>query len=294
MELNGIFVPNVTPFDRYGEIDTDALLDLVEFWMRAGVSGLVVNASTGEAPLLNSDERLYLINLVIEKIERRGKIIAGTGSIGTKETINLTKDALDAGVDAALVASPYFFRPSEEEIYRHFCSLLTKVDLPVILYNVPKFTGYSVPPKVVDRIADECSNLVGIKDSSGNPGNMAENIRLFGEKINILSGAADMTLPTLSMGGKGAILAVANAIPKTCVQLYREGIENDLKKAGKLQLTVSYINKILVREHSQIASVKIALNFLGYPAGVPRSPMRPLPAEEEKEVIDAFSLADIT
>ncbi|MGD2142267.1 MAG: dihydrodipicolinate synthase family protein, partial [Candidatus Bathyarchaeota archaeon] len=235
MELEGIYVPNITPFTRKGEINFYALEAFIEFLLEADISGLVVNASTGEAPLLSQEERVDLISFVREKVAGRGAVIAGTGVVGTRETITLTNDALEAGADAALVATPYFFRPKEEEIYKHFTSLLTSVEIPIILYNVPKFTGYSVSPKVVDQIADDCSNLIGIKDSSSNPGNMAENLRLFGNKISVLSGAADMTLPTLAMGGKGAILAVANAIPKTCVQLYKASVEGLLKKAGRLQ-----------------------------------------------------------
>ena len=292
MELEGIFVPNVTPFDRNGEIVRQALSDLIEFWLGAGVSGLVVNASTGEAPLLSAEERRDLITHVKERVGSRGMVLAGTGAIGTRETIQLTRDAKDAGAEAALVASPYFFRPSDEEVFQHFASLISSVDLPVILYNVPKFTGYSVHPSVVDRIADECSNLVGIKDSSGNPGNMAENIRLFGAKISVLSGAADMTMPTLVMGGKGAILAVANAIPEACVGLFEAAADWDLREAGRLQLKVSYVNKVLIREHSQIAAVKAALGSMGYSAGVPRRPLRALPLEEAREVVEAFRLAE--
>jgi len=292
MKLEGIFVPNVTPFDPKGDIDFEALEGLVEFWIGAGVSGLVVNASTGEAPLISREEKRSLVEFVVDRISGRGMVIAGTGAVGTRETIQFSKDALEAGAEAALVTSPYFYRPSDEEIYLHFRSLIASVDLPVILYNVPKFTGYSVPPSVVDRIADECGNLVGIKDSSGNPGNMAENLRLFGSKINVLSGAADMTLPTLSMGGKGAILAVANAVPETCVGLYKAAKDGDLGGAGRLQMKVSYVNKVLVREHSQIAAVKAALNSMGLKAGVPRAPLKPLPPKEEGQVVDEFKLAE--
>jgi len=293
MKLEGIYVPNVTPFDLKGDIDFEALEGLIEFWIGAGVSGLVVNASTGEAPLISREEKRSLVESVVDKITGRGMVIAGTGAVGTRETIQLSEDALDAGAEAALVTSPYFYRPSDEEIYLHFRSLIASVDLPVILYNVPKFTGYSVHPRVVDRIADECSNLVGIKDSSGNPGNMAENLRLFGSKINLLSGAADMTLPTLSMGGKGAILAVANAIPETCVALYKAAKNGELEKAGSLQMKVSYVNKVLVREHSQIAAVKTALNSMGLKAGVSRAPLKPLPPDEERQVVEEFKLAEI-
>ncbi len=288
MELKGIFVPNVTPFTGQGHIDYEKLGDLVDFWLGSGVSGIVVNASTGEAPLLNREERIDLIAYVKERMGGKGKLIAGTGAIGTRETIELTRDAKDAGAEAALVLPPFFIRPSDMEVYRHFCSLLASVDLPVIFYNVPKFTGYGVSPRVVNRIVDESANLVGIKDSSGSPGNQAENIRLFGSKISVLAGAADMTLPTLTMGGKGAILAVANAIPETCVALYDAAVKGDLVEAGRLQLKVSYVNKVLVREHSQIAATKTALKSIGHPAGEPRRPLRPLPPGEEKQVVEEF------
>ena len=288
VELKGIFVPNVTPFTGQGHIDYEKLGDLVDFWLESGVSGIVVNASTGEAPLLSREERVELISYVKDRMGGKGRLVAGTGAIGTRETIELTRDAKKAGAEVALVAPPFFYRPTDMEVYRHFTSLLGSVDLPVIFYNVPKFTGYGVPPRVVNRIADECGNLVGIKDSSGNPGNQAENIRLFGSKISVLSGAADMTLPTLTMGGKGAILAVANAIPETCVALYEAALRGDLKEAGRLQLKVSYVNKVLVREHSQIAAVKAALASLGHPAGVPRRPLRPLPPGEDRQVVEEF------
>ena len=292
VELNGIFVPNVTPFTGQGHIDYEKLGGLVDYWLESGVSGIVVNASTGEAPLLSQEERVELIVYIKDRMGGKGRIIAGTGGIGTRETIELTRDAKEAGAEAALVAPPFFYRPSEMEVYRHFCSLIASVDLPVIFYNVPKFTGYGVPPRVVDRIADDCSNLVGIKDSSGSPGNMAENIRLFGSKISVLSGAADMALPTLTMGGKGAILAVANAIPETCVALYEAAKKGDLAEAGRIQLKVSYVNKVLVRDHSQIAAVKAALTSLGHPAGEPRRPLRPLPPGEGRQVVEEFRLRE--
>ncbi|HUS78036.1 MAG TPA: dihydrodipicolinate synthase family protein [Patescibacteria group bacterium] len=284
MKLKGIFVPNVTPFDGEGKIVWNYLADLVEYWLGAGVSGLVVNASTGEGPLLSREEKRANIEFVRKRVGSRGKVIAGTGGIGTRETIELTEDAKNLGAEAALVTTPFFFKPNEEEIYQHFVAL-NAVDLPVILYNVPKFTGYTVSPGLVDRIVDECSNVVGIKDSSGSPGAMAENIRLFGDKINVLSGAADMTLPTLSMGGTGAILAVANAIPEVCVDLYKAAVKGDLKEAGGHQMTVSYVNRVLVRENPQVAAVKVALKLKGHPAGVPRAPLKPLTEDGEKTVL---------
>ena len=290
MELDGIFVPNVTPFNRHGRIERDSLHNLVDYWIESGVSGLVVNASTGEAPYLSREERKTLLKLVIDGVDGRARVIAGTGAMGTRETIELTRDASDLGADAVLVVTPFFFKPSEEELFQHFAALLASVDMPVILYNVPKFTGYSIKPRVIERIVFECNNLVGVKDSSGNPGNMAEIIRLVGDKISVLSGSADMILPALALGGKGAIVAVANVIPESCVSLYEAFGNGDLKEAGRLQLRASFVNKVLVREHGQIAAIKAALNFMGKPAGFPRRPLRPLPPKEEQDVFEALKM----
>ena len=293
MELKGIFVPHVTPFDEQGEIDKEALIHLIESWLGAGVTGLVVNSSTGEGPLISREEKWGLLELVREHVDGRGLVIAGTGAIGTRETLELTREAKDLGADAALVTTPFFFKPTEEELFQHFVSLTESVDLPVILYNVPKFTGYTVSPRIVDRISRECSNVVGIKDSSGNLGAMAENLRLFGDRINVLSGAADMTLPALVMGGKGAILAVANAVPHTCVALYKAVVNGDLGEAGRLQMLLSYVNKVLVREHPQVAAVKTAIALKGLNAGVPRRPLSPLTKEEASEVKEALDALNI-
>jgi 4-hydroxy-tetrahydrodipicolinate synthase len=276
MKPTGVYVPTVTPFDKDGEIRFDALETLVEHWLGGGVSGLVANASTGEAPYLSRDEKTRIIEFMVEKVDGRAQVYAGTGAMSTRETIALTRDAKAAGAEAALVTTPFFFKPTGDEIADHYIALMDAVDLPVILYNVPKFTGYSVDPGTVARIAEESSGLVAMKDSSGNPGTMAEVIRLCGDRINALSGSADMILPALMLGGKGAIVAVANVIPAQCVGIVEAYRRNDLAAAGEGQHTASYVNKVLVRENPQIAAIKAALNQMGYGAGVPRKPLKPL------------------
>lgn len=283
-ELDGIFIPNVTPFARNGEINENSLSELIEFWLDKGVSGIVVNASTGEAPMLSRKERRTLISLVLDKVNGRGKVVAGTGAVGTKETITLSRDAEDIGVDALLVTTPYFFKPSEEEVQNHFKALSDEIETSLILYNVPKFTGYSVSPRIIEKISNDCPSLIGLKDSSGNLGDMAETLRLVGKKINVLSGSADLVLPTLAMGGNGAILAVANVIPEIAVKLFESASDGDLKKSGQLQLLVSYANKVLVRDRSQIAAIKAALKIRGYQPGIPRNPFKPASEKDKSEI----------
>jgi 4-hydroxy-tetrahydrodipicolinate synthase len=284
MNLKGIYIPTVTPFTSAEEINFEALGDLVEFWINSGVSGLIPNASTSEGPFLNRSERLEVISYILDKAEGRLQVFAGTGAIGTRETIINTKEALDVGAQAALVTTPFFFKPSDREIFQYFSDVLLKVDIPVILYNVPKFTGYSINPSVVKMISDEHSNLVGVKDSSGNPGTMAENIRLCGEKISCMSGAADMILPTLMLGGTGAVVAVANVIPDICVKLFNAFTSKNLSEASKNQRIASYVNRILVLENPQIASIKEALNQRGFKVGIPRRPLLPLDDIVKKQI----------
>jgi len=284
LRLEGIYVPNVTPFDAEGNIIYDSLGELIDFWIDSGVSGIVANASTGEGPYLSCGEQMSIVEFVVGRVDGRAQVIAGTGAMGTRETIEMTREAADAGAEAALVTTPYFFKPTDEELFQHYARVLGATKLPVILYNVPKFTGYSISPRVVARIASECSGLAGIKDSSGNPGTMAEVIRLCGERISCLSGAADMILPTLTLGGEGAIVAVGNVIPGHCVELYKAFRRGDIVEAGRRQLTASFVNKVLVAENPQIAAIKAALNKMGYGAGVPRGPLLPLAPKADEAV----------
>jgi 4-hydroxy-tetrahydrodipicolinate synthase len=288
LNLEGVYVPNVTPFDAKGEIQFEALGELIEYWIGAGVSGIVANASTGESPYLSRDELTEVLTFVIDQVDGRAQVIAGTGAVATRETVELTRDAKNSGAEAALITTPWFFRPTEDEIHRHFATVLSKVDLPVILYNVPKFTGYSVAPKTISRIAEDCDGLIGVKDSSGAPGNMAEIIRLCGDRIACLSGAADMFLPTLSLGGKGAVLAIANVVPGTCVELHQAYKRLDAVTAGKRQRTASHVNNVLVASYPQVAAIKGALNRMGYKAGQPRPPLQPLTEAQEKSAAESL------
>ncbi|MEM2104872.1 MAG: 4-hydroxy-tetrahydrodipicolinate synthase [Candidatus Bathyarchaeia archaeon] len=282
--LEGIFVPHVTPFKRDGEIDTKALRHLVQFWISSGLSGLVTCGSNGEAPYLLREERRKILETVVDETNGKVLVIAGTGAISTKETIQLTMDAMDVGVDAALVVTPFYFRHSSEELYVHYSAVLEAVDLPIIVYNVPKFTGFSLEPALVERLSSEYSHVVGVKDSSGSYSQITELVRLVGGKISVLAGTADLTLPTLALGGKGAVIAVANVAPKLCIELYRAFKDGDCAKAWELQKTISHINEVLVIRHNQLAAIKEALNIMGLPAGYPRRPTLPLNDKEKGEI----------
>ncbi|MEM3875153.1 MAG: 4-hydroxy-tetrahydrodipicolinate synthase [Candidatus Bathyarchaeia archaeon] len=282
--LEGIIVPHITPFTKKGEIDFEALRKCVRFWVEGGVDGLMPCGSNGEAPYLAREERQKIIAAVLEEAKSGVTVVAGTGAPSTWETIRLTRDAEDLGVDAAVVVTPYYFRLSNRELTAHYKAVLEAVDLPIILYSVPKFTGYALEPAVIAELAKEYSHVVGVKDSGGNIATITETIRLVGEKIAVLAGTADVVLPTLMLGGKGAVIAVANAYPRLCASLYKAYMEGDVEKAAKLQKKITRINEVLVKRFNQLSAIKEAMRMLGLPAGYPRLPALPLDEAEKAEI----------
>ena len=282
--LNGIFVPHVTPFTREGDLDLKALRVCVRFWLESGVSGLVPCGSNGEAPYLSRQERIKVIETVMDEVNGKIPVIAGTGSMSTKETITFTKDAKDLGVDAALIVTPFYFKPTNREMHEHYRTILQTVDLPIVVYNVPKFTGFSLETAFIHQLVSENEKIIGLKDSSGNIGSITEIIRLVGDKISVLAGTADVALPTFLLGGKGAVIAVANVFPKLCSQLYETFKNGKYEEAKMLQKRISFANEVLVKRYNQLSAIKEALRLQGLPGGYPRKPALPLDSEEKKAV----------
>jgi 4-hydroxy-tetrahydrodipicolinate synthase len=291
--LEGVFVPHITPFQHDGEISDDALRQCVQFWIEGGLSGLVPCGSNGEAPYLSREERKRVIEVVVDEVDGKMPVIAGTGAMSTRETIQLTKDARDIGVDAALVVTPFYFKHSGKEIHNHYSNILEAVDLPIVVYNVPKFTGFSLDPSIVYELVSEYGNVLGIKDSSGNLSQIAELIRLVGDKISVLAGTADVALSTLMLGGKGAVIAVANVAPRLCSALYENFKEGKFEDSSKLQKRISYINEVLIRRHNQLSAIKAALNVKGLPGGYPRKPTRPLEKDEKKKIREILKVIEV-
>ena len=290
INLNGIFVPHVTPFTREGELDIEALRTCVRFWVESGVSGLMPCGSNGEAPYLSRQERRIVIKTVVEEVNGKIPVIAGTGGMSTRQTIAFTKDAEKLEVYAALIVTPFYFKLTNREIYEHYKTVLETVDLPVIIYNVPKFTGISLELTVISQLVSKYENLIGVKDSSGSIGTITEIIRLVGDKIAVLAGTAEVTLPTLMLGGRGAVIAVANVFPKLCNSLYQAFRRGDYEEAAKVQQQVSFINEVLIKKYNQLSAIKEALRLYGLPGGYPRKPALPLESEEIKDIEDMLSV----
>jgi 4-hydroxy-tetrahydrodipicolinate synthase len=277
--LDGMFVPCVTPFTRAGRLDVGGLRTCVRFWLEGGVSGLVPCGSNGEAPYLTRQERMRVIETVLDEVDGKVPVIAGTGSMSTQETITFTKDAASLGVNAALVVTPFYFKLSNKEMHEHFRAVSETVDIPIIVYNVPKFSGVSLEPTQIQNLAVENERIIGIKDSGGNLGTITETVRLIGDRISVLAGTADVALSTLMIGGRGAVLAVGNVFPTLCSHLYEAFKNRRYEEAGRLQSHLSFANEVLVKKFNQVSAIKEAMRLHGLEAGYPRKPSLPLDNE---------------
>jgi 4-hydroxy-tetrahydrodipicolinate synthase len=282
LALNGMFVPCITPFTRAGRLDVDGLKACVRFWLEGKVSGLVPCGSNGEAPYLTRQERIRVIQTVLDEVKGKVPVIAGTGSMSTQETITFTKDAANLGANAALVVTPFYFKLSNKEMHEHFCAVSEAVDIPIIIYNVPKFSGVSLDPVQVQNLVAENEGIIGVKDSGGNLGAITETVRLVGDRISVLAGTADVALSTLMIGGTGAVLAVGNAFPALCNRLYEAFKNKRYEETAKLQSHLSFANEVLVKKFNQISAIKEAMRLQGLEAGYPRRPALPLDNEARK------------
>ncbi len=289
----GVIPPHITPFDEKGNLDIPSLGKLVSFWLEAGVHALATCASNGEGPLMSEDERNTVISQVIDQVGGQVPVIVGVSSPSTKGILRQIADAERLNADAILLTPPYYFKPRPIELLEHYRIILREINLPVILYNVPKFVGYNVPIDVIVRISNEFDNLVGIKESSGLIWRISELIRLVGADISVLAGTGDMLLPTLMLGGKGGIVGVAIFAPELAVELYNSFTGGNMSRARELQLILTMLNEVVVKKFNQLSATKEALNLRGLPAGYPRRPSLPLSEEERSYVEQALKEAGI-
>lgn len=285
LKLEGIFVPHVTPFRDDDEIDAEALRELVRYFVENGVHGLVSLGSNGEFPSLSFEERLEVLKIVVDEVSGKTPVISGVGAPATVEVIRFVRAVSDIGVDGFLVAPPFYFTPSDREVFNYYSRIANEVDVPIILYSVPKFVGYHLNLDVIETLAQEYSNIVGIKDSGGLVSRFAELIRRVGRKISVLAGTGDMILPALSLGARGAVVAIANVAPRQCVELYEAFRRGDVDRAIDLQIKLNYLNEIVVKKYNQLSAIKSAMMLLGLKAGKPRHPYTPLGEKEAKDIL---------
>lgn len=271
--FKGSMVAIVTPF-KNGKIDEKALGDLIEFQISNGTDGIVPCGTTGESATLSYEEHNRVIEFTVEAVKRRVPVIAGTGSNSTDEAVMLTKHAKKAKADAALLITPYYNKPTQEGLYRHYKKIAEDVDIPLVLYNVPGRTGVNMLPQTVARLS-EIKNIVAIKEATGSLQQISETIQLCGDNIAVLSGDDFTALPTYAVGGKGVISVTANIIPKDMSAMWDAFEKGDLKEANRLHYKTFNLHGLMFCETNPIP-VKTALSLMGKCTAEFRLPLCPI------------------
>jgi 4-hydroxy-tetrahydrodipicolinate synthase len=281
--FSGSMTALVTPF-RDGEFDEPAYRGLIEFQIGAGTDALVPCGTTGESATLSHAEHDRVVETCIAAAAGRVPVIAGAGSNSTSEALRLTRHAKEAGADAALLITPYYNKPTQEGLYRHFAHVAERVDLPIVLYNVPGRTGVNLLPETVARLA-EIGNIVAIKEATGDLRQASRIIELCGDRIAVISGDDFTVLPLLAIGGTGAISVVSNVAPQLAAQLVDAFVAGDLRTAREAHYRLLPLSEAMFIETNPIP-VKTALGLMGKIEPEFRLPMCPM-AEKHRERLAA-------
>jgi len=280
--FTGSAVALVTPFKDNGDVDFDKLKELVEFHVAHKTDAIVICGTTGEAATLSHEEHLECIKKCVEFADHRIKVVAGTGSNCTSTAIYLSTEAESYGVDGLLVVTPYYNKATQKGLIAHFTAVANSVSVPIILYNVPSRTGCNILPETAVELAKTVDNIVGIKEASGNIGQVVKLASLAQGCIDIYSGNDDQVVPLLSLGGKGVISVTANIIPEDTHDMVMKFLEGDIEGSLKLQLKAVELCNALFCEVNPIP-VKKAVELLGLCGGTLRMPLTEMePANVEK------------
>lgn len=258
--FTGSLVAIVTPF-RNGKVDERALADLIEHQIASGTDGIVPCGTTGESATLTHAEHDRVVALTVEVVRRRVPVIAGTGSNSTDEAIRLTKHAKQVGADGALLITPYYNKPTQEGLYRHYKAVAEAVDLPIVLYNIPGRTGVNMLPQTVARLVG-CRNIVAIKEGSGSVQQASDVIQLCGDRMVVLAGDDALTLPMMALGGRGVITVTANLTPVDMAAMVDAAKDNRWDEARRIHYKLSPLFAALFYETNPIP-VKEALGMMG-------------------------------
>lgn len=279
--FTGSGVALITPFNDKNEINFEKLRELLEFHIANKTDAVIVTGTTGESSTMTDEEKLAVIKFSVETVNKRIPVIAGTGSNNTKHAVEMSIKAQELGADGLLVVTPYYNKGNENGIYSHYKLIAESVDIPVILYNVPGRTGVNLSINLLKKLA-QIKNIIAIKEASGNISYAAEIAREVPE-LDIYSGNDDMTVPLLSLGGKGVISVSANIIPETVHNMTYAFFERDNDTTRELQLKYNDLVNALFIEVNPVP-VKEAMNFLGYNVGECRLPLGEM-SEENKNTL---------
>jgi 4-hydroxy-tetrahydrodipicolinate synthase len=279
--FTGSLVAIVTPF-RKGKVDEKTLGDLIDWQIAEGTNGIVPCGTTGESATLSHAEHERVVAFTVEAARRRVPVIAGAGSNSTDEAIALTKHAKQAGADGALLITPYYNKPTQEGLFRHYKAVADAVDLPLVLYNIPGRTGVNMLPMTIARLVS-CRTIVAVKEGSGSVQQASEIIQLCGDRLSVLAGDDVLTLPILALGGKGVITVTANIAPADMARLVDSFLAGRVEEARRLHYKLAPLFTALFYETNPIP-VKEALSMMGKVDGELRLPLCPMGPETKQKL----------
>jgi 4-hydroxy-tetrahydrodipicolinate synthase len=259
--FRGTFTALVTPF-REGAIEFTALQNLIESQIAAGIDGIIAVGTTGESPTLTHDERKEVIRFAIQTANRRCLVLAGTGSYSTQEAIAATEQAAKLGVDGALLVAPYYNKPSQEGLFRHFSAIAKSTPLRLMLYNIPGRCGVDIVAETVARIQSDCPNVVSIKEAGGSVDRVSELRARLPDAFTVLSGDDGLTLPFLAAGAVGVVSVASNLLPREMCELVKAFTNGDSKRAERLHRKPYWLFKALFIEPNPVP-IKTALSWRG-------------------------------
>ncbi|MFH1505339.1 MAG: 4-hydroxy-tetrahydrodipicolinate synthase [Candidatus Omnitrophota bacterium] len=260
--LKGSIVALVTPFNADDSISEEKLCSLIDWHIEKGTDGILTCGTTGESATLTHPEHRKLIEIAVRHVGKRVPVIAGCGSNSTVEALSLVEHAKETGADYALVITPYYNKPTQEGLYQHFKKIADSVDIAIIIYNVPSRTGSNILPETTAKLYKDCCNIVGIKEASGSLDQITNIMSLVDDKFLLFSGADEINLPILAVGGVGAISVAANIMPNEIHNLVENYLQGNLNEAKQLQLYLYSMIKALFMETNPIP-VKTALSLMG-------------------------------
>jgi len=259
--FQGSFVALVTPF-RNGRLDEAKVRELVELHASHGTDGIVPCGTTGESPTLSHDEHKRVVEVVIEAARGRLKVVAGTGSNSTAEAIDLTRHAERVGAAGALIVNPYYNKPTQDGLYRHFRAVAEAVAIPILVYNIQSRTAVNVETATLERLVRDVRNVAGVKEASGSLDQMSQVIAACGPDFSVLSGDDNITLPLLAIGGHGVVSVIANILPRETAEMVHAALDGDWKRARDLHYRLFPLARAAFLETNPIP-IKEAMGMAG-------------------------------
>lgn len=291
-KFKGSICPMVTPFTDDGQFDEKTYRELIEWQIDSGSHGISCSGTTGEPSSLTLDERKYLYEVTVDAVKGRRPTLLGTGSTNFEETMHLTTFAEKIGADAVMVIVPYYNKPSQEALYRHFREVADAIDIPLVIYNIPGRTGVNMAPQTMARLRRACRNIIGVKESNKNFEQVSHVLHKCGRDFHVYSGIEELCYPMLTLGGAGHISATANVMPREVAELYNLAARGQWKEALDLHYYLLDLNEALFWETNP-GPLKASLALMGKIRPVIRKPLA-LPMDEVQQklrkVLDRYDL----